>query len=310
MNMTQDFSLRRQFIDTPQAHRAFARLEEVRQDTLRSRTSKGLLVQGPSGVGKTTLIQEFISATFQGGFIPGKRCAAIRVEIPSSPSKKNLATAVLLALGDPFATSRLHSAEAKFQRIVKLLENLDVELVILDEAQHLIDYKRATAYEAADWIKSLLNATRTTFVLVGLQRTEQLLWANEQLRRRFSASVLYDRLRWDSHEDRSQFAALVKAIEGILPVAAVQLITDDMLRRLHHGSFGLIDYLIKILDRAVWLVSEGRSRGVDLDALAAAFRDEVWSQVPIHRNPFSADFNFVPLVGLHEPFEHFDNSEA
>ena len=310
MNTTQDFSLRRQFIDTLQAQRAFERLKEVRQDTLRSRTSKGLLLQGPSGVGKTTLIQEFISATFQGGFVPGKRCAAIRVEIPSSPSKKNLATAVLLALGDPFATSRRHSAEVKFQRIVKLLENLDVELIILDEAQHLVDYKRATAFEAADWIKSLLNATRTTFVLVGLPRTEQLLWANEQLRRRFSASVLYDRLRWDNREDQNQFAALVNAIGGILPVPTVKLVTDDMLRRLHHACFGLIDYLIKILDRAVWLVSQGRSHGVDLEVLANAFRDEVWSQVPSHRNPFAAEFNFVPLIGIHEPFEHFDNPAA
>ena len=77
MNTTQDFSLRQQFIDTLQAQRAFTRLKEVRQDTLRSRTSKGLLLQGPSGVGKTTLIQEFISATFQGGFVPGKRCPAL-----------------------------------------------------------------------------------------------------------------------------------------------------------------------------------------------------------------------------------------
>jgi len=310
MTTIDDFSLRRQFIDTHQAQRAFSRLTEVCHDTARSRTSKGLLIHGPSGAGKTTLISEFVSTTFPGGFVPGKRCAAIRVEIPSSPSKKNLATAVLLALGDPFATSRRHSAESKFQRIVKLLENLDVELVILDEAQHLIDYKRTTTYEAADWIKSLLNATRTTFVLVGLQRTEQLLWANEQLRRRFSASVLYDRLRWDIHEDQIQFAALVKAIEGILPVASVQLVTDDMLRRLHHASFGLIDYLIKVVDRAVWLVSEGRGRGVDLNVLATAFRDEVWSRVPSHRNPFSGDFDFVPLIGLHEPFENFDNSAA
>lgn len=310
MNTTQDFSLRRQFIDTLQAQRAFERLKEVRQDTLRSRTSKGLLLQGPSGVGKTTLIQEFISATFQGGFVPGKRCAAIRVEIPSSPSKKNLATAVLLALGDPFATSRRHSAEVKFQRIVKLLEILEVELVILDEAQHLIDYKRATTYEAADWIKSLLNATRSTFVLVGLPRTEQLLWANEQLRRRFSASVLYDRLRWDSREDQNEFAALVNAIGGILPVPTVNLVTDPMLHRLHHASYGLIDYLIKILDRAVWLVSQGRGRGIDLQVLANAFRDEVWSQAPSHRNPFATEFDFAPLIGKHEPFELFDNPEA
>lgn len=305
-----DFSLRKHFIETDQAQRTFARLKEVHQDTVRSQMSKGLLIKGPSGVGKTTLIKEFVSATFKGGFIPGKRCAAIRVEIPPAPSKKNLTAAILLALGDPFATSLRHTAYAKHERIIKLLENLSVDLVILDEAQHLIDYKGATVYEAADWIKNLLNDTRATFVLVGLPRTEQLLRANEQLRRRFSASVLYDRLRWDVDEHRTQFAGLVNTIAGILPVPTVQLVTDELLARLHHASFGLIDYLIKILDRAAWLVTEGRGRGVNLDVLANAFRDEVWSEVPSHRNPFAAEFDFVALRGKHEPFENFDTPEA
>jgi DNA transposition AAA+ family ATPase len=58
-------------------------------------------------------------------------------------------------------------------------------MLVLDEAQHLVDYRRNGAYEAADWIKSLMNETSIAFVLIGLKRTENLLLANEQLRRRF-----------------------------------------------------------------------------------------------------------------------------
>lgn len=73
-----------------------------------------------------------------------------------------------------------------------LLKNLGVEMLVLDEAQHLVDYRRNGAYEAADWIKSLMNETSIAFVLIGLKRTENLLPANEQLRHG-TATVAYDR---------------------------------------------------------------------------------------------------------------------
>lgn len=310
MKQNADFSLRRQFIDTRQARHVFARISEVHQDTRRSKTSRGLLIQGPSGSGKTTLIREFMSTSFPGGFIPGERLTVIRVDMPSSPSKKNLAAAMLAALGDPFASSRTHSAEAKFTRIVTLLKNLSTEIVILDEAQHLVDYKRNSAYEAADWIKSLMNDVEIAVILVGLKRTQGLLWANEQLRRRFSACVDYDRFDWTLREGQQQFAALVNSIRDALPAQVIDFANDEVLRRFHHASFGLIDYLIKILDRAVWLVQVGRAKGIDLKVLADAFRDEVWSQAPDARNPFAKDFDFKPLIGVHEPFENFDGAAA
>lgn len=308
MNPNPTFSLRKQFIETPYARHAVARIAEVHMDTQRACMSKGLLLQGPSGSGKTTLIQEFIYSTFPNGRIPGQKLSALRVEIPSSPSKKNLAAAVLTALGDPFATSRSHSAEAKFTRIVTLLKNLGTEIIILDEAQHLVDYKRNNAYEAADWIKSLMNDAQITVILVGLKRTQGLLWANEQLRRRFSACVDYDRFIWSSVEGQQQFALLVNSIGSILPVPTVELGTADMLHRLHCASHGLIDYLIKILDRAVWLVQVGRAEGIDRNTLAEAFLDEVWNRTPANRNPFADEFDFEPLIGTREPFENFDNA--
>ncbi|MCE5981969.1 TniB family NTP-binding protein [Pseudomonas sp. LF19] len=297
------FSLRHHFIRSPQSDHAIMRMEEVRQDTIRTQSSKGLVVQGPSGVGKSSLVREYLRNEAAGN--PDWMRSVLVVEMPSSPSKKNLATAVLVAMKDPFATARGHSAEHKFTRIVTLLKNQGTAMIILDEAQHLVDYKKVGAYEAADWIKSLMNETDITVVLVGLKRTEGLLWANEQLRRRFSASIDYG--RYDLTEETwKQFAALLKAIQGLLPVQCISFLSKDMLQRFHLASFGLIDYLIKILDRAVWLAQRSGVEGIDLNVLSQAFKDEVWSRVPSERNPFSTSFDFQPLVGGREPFENFD----
>lgn len=303
------FSLRRQFIDTPQAHRVFQRMNEVHQDMLRSGTSKGLMLLGLSGSGKTTTVRQYLSSAFPGGFIPGEVRRTLRVEIPSSPTKKNLATAVLTALEDPFANARSHSAEAKFVRIVTLLRNLRTEVLILDEAQHLVDCHHASAYDAADWIKSLMNECNILIVLVGLKRTEKLLWTNEQLRRRFSAGVTLERYNLDSKEEGFRFASLLKTIQSMLPVPTIEFVASDMLRRFHFASHGLIDYVIKVVDRAAWQAQIGRAQGVDPGLLAAAFRDEVWSSVPDARNPFAGQFNFKPLIGKREPFENFDSAD-
>ncbi|PRA73064.1 AAA family ATPase [Pseudomonas sp. MYb187] len=299
------FSLRHHFILSPQAEQALARLTEVHGDTRRTGTSKGLVIQGPSGVGKSTLIREYVEELKSADGVDARQRAVLIVEIPSSPTKKNLATAVLTAMKDPYADSRNHSAETKFARTIQLLSKLGVEVVVLDEAQHLVDYKRNAAYEAADWIKSLMNETSITFVLVGLKRTEGLLWANEQLRRRFSATVDYNRFMLTEACWR-QFAILLQSIQELLPVASISFSEKEIIRRMYLASFGLIDYLIKILDRSVWLVQYRCSEGINLGLLSEAFKDEVWSSAPDVRNPFSDVFDFKPLIGAREPFENFD----
>lgn len=302
---TLPFSLRHFFIDTPQAMRALTRLAEVHGDTKRTGASKGLVIQGPSGVGKSTMIREYVQQLKAADHVSAQKRTVLVVEIPSSPTKKNLATAMLRALNDPYADSRGHSAEVKFERIILLMNRLGVEVVVLDEAQHLVDYRRNDAYEAADWIKSMMNETSITFVLVGLKRTEGLLWANEQLRRRFSATVDYNRFYYGDMTS-TQFSSLLESIAGLLPVSTISFSQAQLIQRFHLASYGLIDYLIKILDRAVWLVEYRNLEGINLQVLAEAFKDEVWSQATAERNPFSESFNFKPLIGNREPFENFD----
>jgi type II secretory pathway predicted ATPase ExeA len=308
MNASSEFSLRHQFIKTPQVSRAFDRLSEVHQDVLRSRNSRGLMVLGPSGAGKTTTVREYLNAAFPQLIVPGQSCRAVHVEIPASPTQKSLATSILIGLRDPFATASSHSAELKMARVATLLRNLHTEVLVLDEAQHLIDYKRSSAYDAADWLKNLMNSSEITVALVGLKRARQLLWTNEQLRRRFSAIAEHERFGWATSEEQRRFASLVGSIARILPVPTVDLMAGDMLHRLYHACFGLMDYLIKILDRAVWTVRSGQAIGIDRVVLARAFRDEVWADVPPNRNPFAENFTFNPLIGVHEPFESFDST--
>jgi hypothetical protein len=300
-------SLRQHFVMSPQADRTLKRLTEIYEDPLGTNTSRGLLILGPSGVGKSTVIDEFVKAVSRDQFVPGKKLPILVVEIPAEPTKKTVAAALLKALNDPFADAQSHSAEFKLSRVVTLLSTLRVEMVILDEAQHLVDHKRTSTgvHEAADWVKSLMNRTSIAYVLVGLRTLERLPRANEQFRRRFSAALDYDRFQL-TESKWVHFYTLLKVLHGLLPVPAIDFTTEQMVQRLHHASFGVIDYLDKILDRATWLVKDKGEQGITMAVLSEAFQDEVWNNAPEDRNPFSARFDFKPLIGHFEPFEDYD----
>ena len=302
----ETFSLRKQFIDYPQAAAAVDRLAAVHQDAKRTGLGRGLALLGPSGVGKTTALMEYENRYLADYEFPGNRQPIVFVVVPSTPTPKSLGSATLAAMGDPLAHVTRHSAEERQARIVTLFEKLGTELVIFDEAQHMVDHRKASREAVSDWLKNLLNVTGVAVVIAGLKRTENLLAANEQLRRRFSATSYYDRFSLDTQEDALAFVNLLVSFRDNLPVAALDFTEKSILMRFYFASFGLIDYLIKVIDRAVQIARDKRPAEIDLDILARAFRDEIWSRAPDVRNPFDRKFDGQPLIGHGEPFERFD----
>lgn len=302
LNVVDDTSLRNVFINTSIARAATSRLVDIHNENLRTGTNQGFLLMGPSGVGKSALVKKYVNSVNTERAIEMERLPILYLDMPSGPTKKNLGSQLLKALKDPYANNNSESAEAKFSRVVTLLENLNVELVILDEAQHLVDYKQSDMFESGDWIKSLMNNSKVSVVLIGMTHLEGLKKANSQFRRRFSAS--YTLVPFEpGGEFWPEFAGVIKAMQKMMAVDSVNLVTDEMINRLYFASFGILDYLVKVLERAVRLVRGGKFDGVNLAALDTAFKDEIWQLAPKNRNPFNAEFDFQPLIGLGEPYE-------
>lgn len=213
----------------------------------------------------------------------------------------------LEGLGDAFAKTRSHSAEFKLLRIIGLLKDLGTELVIFDEVQHIVDRLRNTN-EASNWIKHLMNNTGVAVVLIGMRSTQEILNNDQQLRRRFSATIDFDRFKI-SKKCSTDFLTLLKTLEGVLGVQSISLTTGEMIQRFYYASYGLIDYLVKIIDRAVYISIKNNLEGITLEVFSQAFKDEVWSNVSDDRNPFSPLFNFRALIEHNEPFNGVDNNQ-
>lgn len=304
MTNEQSRNIRTQVVSHPQFIAIQNGLFDALNITKASGVCKGISILGPSGVGKSTLIRSFssqLSGQNESKFLK----KVVIAEMPSNPTQKSLASSILAGMNDPFAHSRTHSAEEKRTRIVKLIRELKTDVLVIDESQHIAKRLRKEQYETADWLKSLLNETHILVILAGLPTLEQFIKSNEQLRRRFSSSYTLDPFSLAEPKSRLNFLGILQSFQISLGVEAIKLTSPDISMRMYFASCGLIDYVVKILEKCAYIADQ-ENTDIHLGILYRAFNDEVWSSAPPERNPFAKEFDMRPLTCAGEPFDGYE----
>jgi type II secretory pathway predicted ATPase ExeA len=262
----------------------------------------GLLLTGPSGAGKSTVIRAYHASFPRQHEATRTKVPVLLVSVPSSPTARSLAGSMLEALGQKKA--HRGTAPEKTSWIYDLFAKCGVEIVLLDEFQHIFYSPSLNAFrDATDWLKNCLEDTRVGLVASGLSAAEMVVNSNEQLARRFSERIRLTPFSFDDGVDFQEFRGILKAFEGYLPLPTeVPLHEANLARRLHVGSYGLLDYVVKILEGAMSVAATSGREQIDLPVLAAGFRNRVWRDVPDRLNPFHPD---SPLRTLDRPGEVF-----
>lgn len=263
----------------------------------------GLLLTGPSGAGKSTMERAYLDSFPRVHETERTHIPVLLVSVPSSPTSRSLASAILEALG--YKKAHRGTAQDMTARILELFIRCGVEMVLLDEFQHLFYAPSLNAFrDVTDWLKNFLEATKVGMVACGLPAAEAVVNSNEQLARRFSARIRVAPFAFDQAEDFQEFRGVLKALALHLPFPTeTPLHESNLARRIHVGSYGLIDYVIKILEGAVSAASIAGLDTIDLQALAAGFRNRVWRDVPEHLNPFHPQSVLQPLDRSGEVFQ-------
>lgn len=175
----------------------------------------GSLVLAEAGMGKTTVSRALLTR------MPSRReivdhvensvVPAFYFEIPSPANVRSVAASMLKALG---ADSSSPGASARFltERLCTLLKKSKTTLVIADEIHNLFGDKSQSSItnkQVRNWIKSIVNATRISFCLVGNPMFEPILSEDDdgQLDRRFPTRF---HLRPLTPGDQSRPGELVK----------------------------------------------------------------------------------------------------
>lgn len=280
----------RLIIKHPGFSQAYQLLKDAYLFNQQTGLSKNYWLVGPSGTGKTTLMEMLVKEFPPVEYVDRKRIPILAINIPALPTIKNLAEEMLVQLGDPLF--HRGSAINKTIRILHLIKACDTKLILFDEMQHFIDrgHKRAPA-EVADWLKTLIDKAQISTVIMGLERTQIILDANEQLRRRFSRRIDLKPFDLENATGRAHFLGVIKKIDSTLGLPTpLNLQQEGIARQLHFATNGIMDYMVKLMLGAYHVAVSHDLPGIDRECFEEAFSESVWLEGVGKLNPFNPDF--------------------
>jgi Bacterial TniB protein len=262
-----------------------------------------ILVMGESGAGKSTLCT-FIGRQYPRFSLPDRDVVpALVAAIPAEATIAGVAEAMLRKLGDP--TPAAGNISGKTHRIVTLCKACKVEVVLLDEANHISDRGQyITHYMVGDWLKSLIDQLEVPMVLIGLPKVEKLLHVNEQLRRRFSKRMNLAFGQGENVQRQVECFQLFQTLSNVLPMPIVfsPYTWQELGERLYYATDGLVSYFKVLLKTALEIGLESGESQISPELLERAFTDG-WKQGIGSLNPFNPAFIFRRLDRAGEPFQ-------
>lgn len=106
--------------------------------------------------------------------------------------------------------------------------------------------------DVTDWLKRLISNTNVGIVACGLPEAALVVESNEQLARRFSARLQLTPFALEDDKDFLEFRGLLRSLQELLPMPLeTPLHEANLARRMYFASYGLFDYLGKVLEGAV-----------------------------------------------------------
>ncbi|WP_019102047.1 TniB family NTP-binding protein, partial [Chromobacterium haemolyticum] len=110
-------------------------------------------ILGPSGAGKSSVLEEYVRYFPVIEESEFRRIPVLLVEIKSSPTVRSVAEDILKAMGVPMAYRG--SVNEKTDRVISSLQKLKVELLMLDEVQHLLGANKRSfgSNNETEWLK-------------------------------------------------------------------------------------------------------------------------------------------------------------
>ncbi len=283
------------FIKYPQLKEILKKVDDCHQLAKLSSEPPCLIITGPSGAGKTTISRYFRELQPRRNTEEGTVVPVLTATIPCPASVKSLATSLLDSLGDPIPDKG--STVSQTIRLYKLIGTCGVELIILDEFQHIIDRDRLKVLStAAGWLKNLVNHTGKPVVLMGMPGSDRILDADDQnqLERRFSSRLTLDPFGWGEKKLEDDFRKFLQLVDEKLPFnERSRLSSWETALRIHYATGGVVGKVMALIRAATVKVIKNGQTQITLNHLAEVY-EEKWGIAERMRrgskylNPFEA----------------------
>lgn len=201
--------------------------------------------------GKTTIVDSFCELHPRVIHEHSTEVPVLKAVIPAKATVPNLLVAMLSALGDPLAERG--SVGVKLNRLENLVTDCNVQMIILDEANHFVDRdSERVLHDVSNTMKNLIKVKNIACVLVGLPYTEEVLKANEQFGSLFGDPDTLDPFRWDDSEPETigEFRMFLRQVEQQLPLPARSFLSSkEVAWRCFVATQGKVGFVMRLLRR-------------------------------------------------------------
>lgn len=270
-------------VQTPQVAELIAATETVMGQNLSALTGRrGIMVTGPSAVGKTTAclaLMRYVYSAFERqctGQLDAGAVPVAYVEVPPSSTPKGM----MQRFADFYALPYQHrtSLNELKRSVVQTMRQSMTQVVVVDELHNLARWSTSNG-ESVDTLKDLSNDSPATFVYAGIKLEQSGLLAGprgDQVARRFSPlqMALYD---YTTPSERKAWRGVVMAFSKALPLFGHE--PEGLLAHaqwLHERSGGNIGTLQSILVQSVHRLidaSDPKAETLSTELMAGARRD-------------------------------------
>jgi hypothetical protein len=240
------------FIEYPRLTKLLQKIKHCHQYSKIAAEPECMFISGSAGTGKTTLYEYYEQQHPRILNESGVSIPVLSAAVPQRATEKTLVSELLMRAGDPLAEKG--SAYNQTSRLKKFMSGCGVEIVFLDEFQHFVDRDSEKILKnVSDWLKNLINATRSPIILLAQPYAEQVLdvTGNEQLQRRFLLRETLEPFGWMSEgetdpkkkdDKKKEFGAFLAAVDQKLPFNKLSNLSDPAIAfRFYCGTNGRVN---------------------------------------------------------------------
>lgn len=249
------------WIPYPRAKEILVRLEDM-YEYPRIDRMPGMMIVGASNNGKTNILRHFealhkLVPNLDGDYsiIP-----VLYVEAPNRPDVGKFYDKIMEAIWQPYS---IRAKESEKERVVlKVLQQVQLKVLLIDEIQHIIAGGRVKQQEFRNALKTLANTLKICIVCAGVEEAFNVFTTDSQLSNRFEPEFLP---KWQLN---NSYGDLLRSFEKRIPLKKPSNLHETaMAQKLIWMSEGILGETHEILKRAAVEAIKSGTEQITLEIL-------------------------------------------
>lgn len=247
-------------------------IDKLRANRRFLREPSCILITGDTGTGKSRFLTRYHEAHAPRRIDGRIKQCALLAELPVRATMQGAATALLKALGDPGAEKgKLIDQTFRVRRLVK---EQNVEVVLLDEFQHIVEASgERTINKVGDWLKQLAKAANVPLVLTGMPNSAAVLDANKQFAGICPYRFVLDGFGERTTAERKAFRQFLALVDAQLPFDQLSSLGEQTTASaLFLATRGSLRQLARLLQEAAFHAIDRCAPSIGAEDLAFGFQ--------------------------------------